>query len=149
MSEENPTQGPASGAAGVAGVPPPPAEDLLGSLKQLGEEFTGLLSEAKSLLGAESRLFVSSLVLIAVLLVTVSFLVIAVVVFVGVTVLLLLTEYGGLDGALAALLVVLGFAAVVAAMLLWVRRLTQNLTFSQSRKMLSDLATRKSTEGER
>jgi hypothetical protein len=135
-----------SGDAGAPQTPPASQNDLISALKQIGDEFTGLFGEIARLLGVESRLFISSLLMIAILAVLAGFVLAGAVVFLGAALALLLTVHGGLDPVIAVLLVVVTLIVSAAGIFLWIRRLARNLKFNHSRRMLAELATRKPTE---
>lgn len=130
--------GPATEDAGAN--PPPPDDELAGHFRRVGDEFAELFRSISRLLGAESRLFASTLLLVLSLAVLAGLLTAAAVVFVCAAVVLVLVRQGGLDPAVAVLLVVLVLLAVVAGIFRWIRGLSADLRFRHSRRMLAELA---------
>ncbi len=129
----------AMAAAGVSGRAQD--EGYLASLKSLAGQALGLLREFRALLGAEARLFVSSVGLIVALIVVAGFLVGAAWLFLGGAVALLLVRQVAFDPVLALLLVGGVSLLLLLGVGLWIRALVRNLSFAHSRRALAGLLT--------
>jgi predicted membrane chloride channel (bestrophin family) len=112
------------------------------------DEFSEWIKQGARLFGAESRLFVSSLLLIVMLAVTAAFVIAgALLVLVGAGVLLLIV-HGGMDPVLAMVLASLVLFMIAVACFLCLRGLTKHLRFTESRRMLGRLTGAGQGDGE-
>ncbi|MDX5445109.1 MAG: hypothetical protein LPJ87_03525 [Zoogloeaceae bacterium] len=129
----NPTAGASSTAEGSS------ERELLSRLGELRDEFAEWVKQGARLFGAESRLFVSSLLLIVMLAVTAAFVVAgALLVLVGAGVVSLVV-HGGMDPVLSMLLATLVLFAIALVCFFCMRGLTRHLRFAESRRMVARL----------
>lgn len=131
------------------GLPPPAASapdgapserELIARLGELRDEFAGWVAEGARLLGAESRLFASSLLLIVILAVTAGFVIAGALLFLVGAIVLSLIVHAGLDPALAALLASIALFGVAVGCFFGVRALKKHLQFNESRRLLARLS---------
>lgn len=114
-----------------------PERELLARLGELRDEFADWMKQGARLFGAESKLFVSSLLLIAILAVTAAFVMAGALLFLVLAMVLLLIEHGGMDPVLATLLATIALTAIAGVCFLLMRGLTRHLRFTESRRMLA------------
>ena len=106
----------------------------------LREELSQWVKQGASLVGAESKLFVSSLLGIVALAVASAFVLAGALLFLVTAFVLSLIVHGGMDPALAALLAAFLLLAIVALCFFGMRRLARHLRFTESRRLLTRLA---------
>jgi len=122
------------------GAAPAPGNELIAHLKQISEEFAELFREGARLVGSESRLFATTLLLIATLAIVLGFVIAGALVLLGVAFILLLIRHAGLDPVIAVLIVVLALVGLAAGIVVWVRGLTRHLRFRESRRMFARIS---------
>jgi len=107
---------------------------LSDNLKSLAAEVSGLLQAGRELLLSETRLFLSSLLLIVLLALVISFLIGPVWIFLGAALAFFLMQQFAIAPAAALLLTAAIFLIAVILLGVWIYRLTFNLKFRHTRQ---------------
>lgn len=127
-------------ASGPAPEGTPSEREILAQMGDLRDELSQWVKQGASLVGAESKLFVSSLLGIVALAVASAFVLAGALLFLVTAFVLSLIVHGGMDPALAALLAAFLLLAIVALCFFGMRRLARHLRFTESRRLLTRLA---------
>lgn len=119
-------------------------QELLPQLQRLRDEFTGFVRDSTRLMKAESRLFVSSLLLIVMLIAVLAIAATTVLGLIAAGGVLLLVQHAGFGWVSAVFCIAAFFVLLVAAAGLWIKALTRHLGFVETRRMMGFSANQES-----